>query len=369
MVAPTKAQSVEAGMDSALRSPRGSSVVASFNEGRKPGLAKAGKDLVAEILGSNKGVSPDVASKAARGAIDEVGSGFTTTARPYYDAAEKRTAPPTWVPKGGATTEAAEYVADSPVYQKGLTDWAGLPRGQKVPSNSILVLDAVKKRMDDMVSASNTPNENTFIQKEISDLLEMMDKVAPTYPMAREISGQGADAVNALELGPLGTMSKSNKTGTQADALFGATNDVEKQAALEAMDLLGPDIPLGLLANKLDTATTKQPIGFGKTALPNAVSGDLADAALSKAGKDSVIPILKAAKAVKPASAKPFLHENTGPTGAFWSGLTDLGKDSVARKLTDPKTIEKLGKMGPVQAAVQLLLRSGIAASGQGRAD
>lgn len=366
-VAPKGSQSVKAGMDVAVKSPAGSRVVGAFNEGRKPGVQAAGRSIVDEILGGNPAPTNVAAQDAAIDAIERVRSGFKTTADPYYAAAEARSMPPTWVPKGGATGEATKYVKDSPVFQKGLTAQAGLPKGTKVPENSILFLDAVKKRMDDMMTGGKTPNEDLFIGDEISDLVARMDAVAPTYAPAREIAGQGAEAVRALEAGPLGTIKNSKNSQTQAGALFNPADAVQRDASIEAINLLGDEVPAGMLARYIDAATNKNPLGFGRTALPTELSGEVADAALSAAGKDSVIPTLKAAKAVDYNAPPPFTHENTGPWGAAYSTITDFGKGRVAKKLTDSDNISKLGQMGPLQAAFTNLTRGGIQTAAQER--
>lgn len=366
-VAPKNAQSVKAGMTGAAKSPAGSQAVRSFNEGRKPGVQAAGRSMVEEILGGKPAPTNVDAQDAAIDAIEAVRSGFRTTADPYYAAAEQRSMPPTWVPKGGATGEATKYVKSSPVFQKGLAEQAGLPKGGKVPENSILFLDAVKKRMDDMMTGGKTPNEDLFVGNEIDDLLTRMDAVAPTYPAARDIASQGKEAVRALEAGPLGTIKNSKNSATQTGALFNPADTVQANDSLQAVQMLGDELPAGLLARHIDAATNKNPLGWGRTALPTELSQDVADAALSQAGRDSVIPTIKAAKAVDYSSPDPFAHESTGPTGTIWSTLRDVGKGSVAKKLTDPSNIQKLGKMGPVQAAVTSMTRGGVLTTAQER--
>jgi hypothetical protein len=138
-------------------------------------------------------------------------------------------------------------------------------------------------------------------------------------------------------------------------------------ASIDAMSHLPSDLPSGILARQLDAAVNKSPGNFANTALPSAYAEDAADAALSMAGKDSVIPKIKAAKAVNNRSPEPFVHENTGPQGTLWSAVRDLGQGKVAEKLLDSSYISKLNQMGPVQSAVTNAGRGAVMTAGDER--
>lgn len=355
-MAPEHAPKVESLFEGAAKAPDASNVLASFNAGRRPKLTQAGRRIAMDIRTDAAGqpidpLQPQRASELAQEGIDTVKGGFTLASRPYYAAAEARKLPPSWVPKSGYTSKAIEYVADNPALLEALERRSG-----NVPEpHSILFLDAAKKEMDSMVQRSTERNrggEASFIAEEAADLVSQMDRVAPTYAKAREISEQGSQAVADLEAGPLGVISRGRNPAAQARSLFGATNSAEKEAAELALAHVGDELPLGLLANQLESATFKQPIGWAKSALPNEVSQELAELVLTRAGKDGVRGPLRAAQAVNPRDVAPTPNEHTGPIGELWSFARDWGKKGVAKKMLDPEMIRMMGIQGPLESAL-----------------
>jgi hypothetical protein len=380
-VAPTRSQRVIQGLERVAQAPAGNARLASFNAARGPQIAEAGKQIVADMGG---GIPPSQASGAAKDAIARNKSLVQQSAEPYYKAAEPRRLPPSWVPRDGYTGEAAKEVLDDPGMMKGLTLSTATPQAPKgtvPPTNSVLFLDAVKKKLDTRAArafAGDDPTVGNFARDEANALTAKLDQIAPTYPVARDIAEQGKGMVDALEAGPLGSVAKSPTTQGQGRALFGATNDVEKEAASIAARNLGrrfnaaggseqTGVPVGILANVVDTATSKSPMGWGKTALPTDTAKQLADEALQQAGKEDISPVLAAARAVNPKLTNATSNDHTGMWGEIYSSIRDIGADGVADKMIDPRWIERIGKMGPVQKAATRTASSGVQASAQNR--
>ena len=138
---------------------------------------------------------------------------------------------------------------------------------------------------------------------------------------------------------------------------------------MEAARHLPDQVNLGMLANHVENAAAKSPANWANKALPTEPAATVADTVLRNAGKDEASGTLKAARAVNNKSADPFMHENTSPIGTAWSSVMDFGKGRVAKKLTDPKSIGKFGRMGIVQAMINDILRGGIASSSNARGD
>lgn len=354
-VAPERAATVTAGLDRAATAPKGNAVLDSFNETRKKSLIETGSRVVDDIGG---GISPMDASNAAQNAVVRNKKMVQQSAEPYYREAETKKLPPTWVPKDGYTGEAVKEVLDDPGIMKGLTLTSAtpaVPKGIPPSTNSVLFLDAVKKKLDTNAAQAfgrEDAQVGTFARDEANALTEKLDQIAPTYPVARDIAEQGRGMVQGLEAGPLGSVAKSPTTAGQGKALFGAGNEVEREAASIAARNMPPEVPLGILGNVLDTATNKSGAGWGKGALPTPIAKQLADEALARAGKGEISPILDAARAVDPKLPNSFAHEHTGPWGEGWAAIRDFGAEGVAKKMTDPAWLKKMGKMGPLQAAI-----------------
>lgn len=371
-MSPETSGSVRAGWQKAAKSPGGSQVIEEFNARRTPDIRNMATSFVSEILGGGKkGVSGVDAAKAATEALGEVKSGFKTTADPLYAAAESRKVPPSWLKKtrGGYTEDAMKSVAKDAGMIKGLIAQNG---GQVPAANSVLFLDSVKKELDAMVKGfqkGERGNRAGFAADEAAALTEQMDKVAPTYAPAREISEQGGDVLSSLEAGPLGTISNASNLSTQSNALFGVTNEAGVEAAIEAAKHLPDDVNLGILANHIQTAAAKTPENWANKALPNDASASVADEILRRAGMEDVTPKLTAARAVNLKSPDPFIHDTTGPGGSLWQAIRDYGKSGVAKKLTEKKSIQKFGRMGTVQSMINDILSGGVATSSNQRAD
>lgn len=358
-VAPDRAQRVQSIFEGAAKAPDASNVLAAFNARRKPMLVDVGHRMALDIRGGADPLSGLEASNIASDAIGNVKGGFSLAARPFYELAEPKKIPPTWVPKRRYVPEAARYVKENTPLMQAMEDNTGV----RPDPNSILFLDAVRNELESMASSAfsrNRAKEGGFILDDLDALTAMMDRFAPDYKKGREISEQGKRALAELYASPLGIISKSTKPSTQAGSLFGITNASEKEAVDLALAHVGDELPLGLLANHIESAVNKKPIGWGKSALPNELSQQVADDILTAAGKDSIIPTLRAAKAVDPRDISPTPNEHTGPVGELWSVLRDWGKKGVTTGMLDPKTIRMLGVQGPLEAA---LIRGSTAAT------
>jgi hypothetical protein len=139
------------------------------------------------------------------------------------------------------------------------------------------------------------------------------------------------------------------------------------EAAVEAARHLPDEVNLGMLANHIQTSGAKDPMNWANRALPNDASASVADEVLRVAGKEDLSPKLTAARAVNMRSAEPFSPDTSGPGGFLWHAIRDYGKKGVAKKLTDPKSINKFGRMGTVQALINDILSGGVATSSDER--
>lgn len=345
-VDPTKSQRVESLFEGSARAPDASGILASFNAGRRPKLAEAGRRIASDIRGNAAPLQPREAADTAKEAIGNVRGGFTLASRPFFEAAEQKKLPPSWVPKTGFAREAYERVkADT-----ALLDNLGNP-----PINSVKFLDAVRSELDIMAKSAFNRGDGKrggFILDELDALTQKIDQMVPSYASAREIAEQGADAIGALEAGPLGSIA-ANRTGTaQESAIFNAANSAEKEAVDEALRHIPEETPLGMLANRVEREANKKPIGWGRSALPTDASAEIADEVLARGGRDAISPKLKVARAVKPRDIEPIPNEHTGPIGEGWSILRDFGKKGVVKRMLKPETARTLGVQGPLEHLV-----------------
>jgi hypothetical protein len=215
-------------------------------------------------------------------------------------------------------------------------------------------------------SAEKDPYKQSILADTSEQARNLIDRFAPTHKMGREISDAGASAVDQLEGGPLGSIAKSGKASTQANALLGVTDAETAKEAVDAVAHLPQPVAQGILANAVDAAVTKNPAGWAKDVLPN----DYSMAVARKAAGDkasSIEDTLAAARAVDPHVPAPRNREAWSPWNYAFQLLRDYGKAGVAKKLHDPRWIKNLGITGPVQTILTQAVASGNRVATEGR--
>ena len=92
----------------------------------------------------------------------------------------------------------------------------GLFVGESVPDDSLLMVDAVKKHLDGMVSKAVKEGDNgraTALRGRRDKMVSLADKHFPQYAKAREAFAGASPEVNALEKGIEGTVSRIKDSG------------------------------------------------------------------------------------------------------------------------------------------------------------
>lgn len=349
---PGKTQDIQAAYQTALQSPKGSIAAATFDANRRPIIQAAGRDAVANLGG---GIDPIDASGVAQLALKNDKMAGQAAVDPLYSAVGPRKVPPTWVPRTPGVQEAMSDVTGNAVTQAGLSQDLGRP----VMPNDIANLDAVQKRMGGIVGQTidTDPAMAKYTKREREALIAKMDSVAPDYAAARSQS-EGYLANNErLGQGPLGTVAATPRTGTQGDALFGVTTGADANNAAEAidkMDMTQPGAPKGILANRIDDAVSNDPLTFGKQALPNEYSENLARLAAGANGMDAISPVLEASKHVQPAPPPFAAPGGEGPWSAGYSRLRNYGRGPVVQGLQDPASLDLMGVESPLHYGLTL---------------
>lgn len=349
---PVNAPKVQGLFDGALQTPQGAQAVQSFEAGRAPKIAQAGRGVIAKV---GPGVTPDAVTAASDAAILRAKTAASQASQPLYDKAATRKIAPSHIPNSDpGFPEAVDAVMNNTTKMRRLQrDWEALGGTGTIPQNSTLFLDAVKKQADDMASANYSGSRpdgllaDTFgeTSKTIRDKVDGFNK---TYAQARATAESGAQGVSIMESGPLGQVAKQPTAKGQASTIFGVDNAVDEEASRRALALMGAEdatVPAGLLANNLDSAVSSNPSNWANTALPTEQSRRLA---MDIAPPD-VVPTIEAAQRVDPFTGQALPHYDSNPIGKVLAAITSVGKGKVAKGLLDPDNVKKLGKTGPVQ--------------------
>lgn len=355
--APTRAQGVQRAYDDAVSTPQGATAASSFEAGRGPLIEQAGRDL-AGIIGP--GADPFLVSNAAGDAIKRNAATVQASAQPYFDSAARRNLPPTWT-RGGASVETAtRELLNSPEEMEFLRASMGLPKGAPIPRNSVPFQDAVRKKLAEMGKQAQTQEKDLLGSLRFSaaeDVGSTIERVAPDYGTAMDITEQGLKRVDQLKAGPLGQIANNPRVSAQS-SLFAPTNAVDADINSNALKQLGaqdPSLPRGILANAVDTAVTKSGSGFGRDVLPNDYARMMAGETLGPEMAD-VTSRLETAAMVDPFNGSMVGNDasSASPIGMAWAGIRNAGKGKIAKMLQDPATVQKLGKTGPVQRGITM---------------
>lgn len=153
---------------------------------------------------------------AAEGVIDDARNVGNAAARPFYQQAEKDMVAGRNMDallQDPVVKDAVESVLKDPFY--GVV---GKPR------NSVEVLDAAKKYLDDIASgakASGLNNKSRIAGKSTNAITETADAVSPAYPQARAIVEKNMrEVVEPLQAGPVGGLAAKADFTQQRNVLF-----------------------------------------------------------------------------------------------------------------------------------------------------
>lgn len=372
---------------SALQSPKGGVAGASFEASRGPVIRDTAEQMVQDLGG---GVAPFDVSQAAGQSVENLRMQINAAARPHYAAAEARHLPPTWVPKHPYIEQATRNITSNEGLMADLTREYQLATGRSgpMPTHSIMFNDAVKKELQRMANEAAEKGNNmvaTGIGNQVENMITAMDRVAPSYAQARQITEDGAQVIAGLNAGPIGSLSAGGTAAGQGDAVFGVRTGADADVSREALANLGSidtEMPRGILANHLDAAVsdvTVPPTTFAQRALPTTHSMDLAEDALGGASP-LVNTRLEAARAIDPYGGAPLMEPSgTTPRVMSMDLVKDAGKGRAVDMMYDPNfmgrfipdgqggsTFERgqLGRPGPTLERAINMGRSTVAADG-----
>lgn len=160
-------------------------------------------------------IAPRVSS-AAEGVINDARNVGNAAARPFYQQAEKDMVSGRGMDallQDPVVKDAVESVLKDPFY--GVV---GKPR------NSVEVLDAAKKYLDDIASgakASGLNNKSRIAGQSTKAITETADAVSPAYPQARSIVEKNMrEVVEPLQASPVGGLAAKTDFTQQRNVLF-----------------------------------------------------------------------------------------------------------------------------------------------------
>lgn len=358
---PAKSTRLSALYETAAKSPKGSQVVDSFNETRRPGIAQAGRRMV-DVASPNR-VTPFDVQMAANDAIDSVQGGYNATIAPLEEALATKKVAPNFVKKLESDhpylSEAVDSVIGDAGKMKYMSDRAGVP---EVPPNNVSFMDQVIRTLEaKAANAGGDTMKADIANNGAGDARAVLDRgLQGRYSALRNMQYEAARGVSELRSGPLGKLATTADVPTQGKALFGAADGITADVASDATRYLPNDVSRSVLAGHLDNAVTRNPHTFSDTALPNEHARRVASEVLPPNENRIIGNTLDAVGAVDHSRVSPH-NEGThfGPQGALWSHLWDYGKGDVAKLLQDKKSLGILGKVGPLQ---RLLARLAAAA-------
>jgi hypothetical protein len=296
------------------------------------------------------------AEKAATAALDRHNALVKNSAAPFFSKAEPVVLP---VRRNDPTTiQVRKDVYADPVVGPTITN---------DNPNSVKVLHETQMGMEKPINeASNWPRKQGLLIDAKRNLIKDLEDASPDYATARGITREGGDAAKALEAGPLGTIGKTTKPQTQANALFGVDSQAEADAAINAarrMNVADPTVPQGLLASRVDEAA-RDPVKFGAKVAPTSESERVMAEVLGPEKWSAIQDVITASKIRSPAGAAT--SENSdGPVSGIWNTLQNLTSGKVMRNLQDTGNIEKLGTIGPIHS----LLNAGSTSLGNELSD
>ena len=212
-------------------------------------------------LGPLSGQPTEVAHQVQQSAlnnIDAIRQKINAAAKPYYDSS--RTTPIAPADYAKLTDSAAFGVALNDVRSHPILS----PTIKDLPDNSIGVLDAVKKHLDDMYSAAMKPTEpQRFLGGEINKgtnaTRDVATGAAPDYEKALEIGAQGRQNVlGPAERSPLGQLASAETFDKQKSIIFNPNplpgSEMQVGHAVATIAKTRPDVANEFVRMKLQQA-------------------------------------------------------------------------------------------------------------------
>lgn len=344
---------------------RGGSRVARNAEAARTGNIESAGRRVQEAVGN--GVDPFDAARAAENAIQGQRDIVRNSAQPYFNAADPMPLPPQRFLEP-ADRAAARDVLDSEIVRGRIQDVTGTDS-----QHTVAFRDAQMKSARAMADRAEARNENGIIRSEFGNTADRLENFISgnnhDYAIARGIERGGAESVERLEKGPLGSIAANpGNTKAQGAALFGSTNAVEARAAENAARRLPNDVSRGILSNRLDDAisvTPENPRGFGSALPTGHAEGTMRAITGQMAGP--IEDTIRAGRAIRQTPPNNFSGDNVGPVSEAYRLAREYGREGVMKLFQDPENIRKLGETGPGQELLHFLL-TGATTTGSGRA-
>lgn len=216
-------------------------------------------------VGSYDDAAASIIGAAQQGQRDITGK-LVAQAEPLYKAAYQA-AVPEQVLQNPFIANAVKAVKSNPVFAQEL---------QGAPDNSIRVLDAAKRYIDDLAeqaSRSGARNESRLINQARDQLLKAMDAASPEYGQARAIYSGNPTALQMREsLGSLAGIDPMDAKSVNR-ALFSGT----QQNAEIAAQALGPKAPTAAAARIYEAVDTLRtdPVNIAGRIAPDARTADM----------------------------------------------------------------------------------------------
>lgn len=217
----------------------------------RPGqVARAVSDTAGRIAPASLPTPAGIAGqKAAESSIQNVRQNINAAEKPYYDAANMKSAKP----------DALRFISEDPVFQQALKEVRNdAIRNKDIASlatNDVGTLIAVRKQMARMESEAMNPGAgklaDTELARNITPVRNRLDQIitqaAPEYGQALGVgAGLRETKLDPLVAGPVGKVAATNDLGSQVRALFpsapmeGAAR--ETSAAIRSLDSAAPAI-------------------------------------------------------------------------------------------------------------------------------
>lgn len=299
-----------------------------------PGPARqATQDFVATRQAGQGGrIADDVAAAISpnvnyAGTLDDLMASRARQAQPLYDRVMR---PDAVVPdekfaslvQDPYLAQAIGKVRENPLY--GMAD---------LPPNSLPVLDATKKQLDDLIGAakrSGANNEARLLTQKKDQIVSLADEAFPEYKLAREAWSGPTQSAEAMELGRNILKESSDVTAKAIKNLPQGDREFFKAGVVRAIKDAADNAPDGADITKRF---------FGKPALREKLQAAFDDPAAFKAFEDA---ITKEAQMYKNAAA---INPRAGsPTAIIQEEQRDIRKNPVVQFTTD------IFRQGPFQA-------------------
>lgn len=215
--------------------------------------------------------------KSGQSASGRITKKLVTEASPLYDEAYKAVIPPdSLILKNPVIQSALNNARGNPAYASSM-EKAFQGGSVKLKDNSIQVLDAVKRQLDDMAenaARAGNRNEASLLTAAKNELLAVMDEAAPTYAKARAVYSGKPDILQMRErIGGLADVDP-NQAQNVARNLFSGTQRNAEQAATALGPQGAKQAAAAQVLNVMDTARG-DPTSYASKIAPNARISDM----------------------------------------------------------------------------------------------